>query len=96
MLRERYEQSHGIYDHKSSTDPYALVLMQWPEDSISSSTLRDRMEAFLNHRVAERMNLSWTQFLELPTYMCDLILEVLSSRKEDTSALDALANSLGK
>lgn len=96
MLRERYEQSHGIYDHKASTDPYALVLMQWSEDPITSSTLRDRMEAFLNHRVAERMNLSWTQFLELPTYMCDMILEVLSGRKEDTVGLKELADSLGK
>lgn len=68
--------------------------MHWGEDAISSSTLRDRLEAFLDNGVAQRLGISWKDFLEMPTYMCDLMLEVLSKRKPDLD-LDDLKRSLG-
>lgn len=97
VLRERYEQSHGIYDHKSSQDPLALVLMHWSEDTVTSSTLRDRLEAFLASRVGDRLKISFPQFLDMPTYMCDMILEVLATSKDepDYSSLAKLMSGSG-
>lgn len=98
VLRERYEQSHGIYDHNASTDPLALVLMHWEEDAITSSTLRARMETFMDNRVGERFRLSFTEFLELPSYVCDLMIEVCTKRKDDvpSEALEQALKNMGK
>lgn len=98
VLRERYEQAHGIYDHKSSEDPLALVLMHWSEDPISSSTLRDRFKAFLESRVGDRLKISFPEFLDMPTFMCDYFLELLATSKDepDYSNVAAMLEGMGK
>jgi hypothetical protein len=78
LLRERYERSHGIYDHQNANDHFALVRHHWCEDTIIASRLRERMEAFVEKRVGHYFNISFTEFLEQPPYVCDLQLEVLS------------------
>lgn len=81
LLRERYEQAHGIYDHKAAeNDHFALVRHHWCEDAIGSSRLRERMESFLEARVGHHFNLSFQEFLNQPSYVCDLMLEVLHTR----------------
>lgn len=83
LFRERYEQAHGIYDHKAATnDHFALVRHHWCEDVIGASRLRERMESFLEAKVGAptNFNMSFQEFLEQPTYVCDLMLEVLEKR----------------
>lgn len=90
LLRERYEQAYGIYDHlavkaaatadASRDDHFALVRHHWSEDSVVASRLRERMEAFITMRVGHNFHISFMEFIELPTYVCDLMLEVLDKR----------------
>lgn len=81
LLRERYEVAHGIYDHKANNnDHLALVKQHWCEDTIVASRLRERMESFLDLRVGHHFNLSFTEFLNQPSYVCDLQLEILERR----------------
>lgn len=85
LLRESYEQAYGIYDHKNSKqDHLGLVRYHWCEDSIAGSRLRERLEAFIDRKVGQHLNLSFTQFLEQPSYLCDLQLEVLEKKASET------------
>lgn len=80
-MRERYEQAYGIYDHKAaSNDHFALVRHHWCEDTITASRLRERMEAYLDARIGQNFQLSFPDFLNLPTYVCDLMLETIEKR----------------
>lgn len=81
LMRERYEQAHGIYDHRAAEgDHFALVRHHWCEDTIIASRLRERMEAFVDARIGTAFHLSFTEFLEQPPYVCDLMLEVMEKR----------------
>lgn len=81
VLRERYEMSHGIYDHaKAKDDHFALVRQHWCEDTIGASRLRERLEAFLDTRAGQQLNMSFTEFINQPSYVCDLQLEILEKR----------------
>lgn len=81
LLRERYEQAHGIYDHKAAdNDHFALVRHHWCEDAIGASRLRERMESFLEARVGQNFHMSFQDFINQPPYVCDLMLEVLQTR----------------
>ncbi len=81
LLREAYEQAFGIYDHRNATnDHFALVRQHWSEDAIGSSRLRERIEAFLDNKVGQQLHMSFNEFISQPTYLCDLQLEILSSR----------------
>ena len=100
LLRERYEQAHGIYDHKAAgNDHFALVRHHWCEDAIGASRLRERMESFIEARVGHpsHFNMSFTEFINQPPYVCDLMLEVLQTRapaqeQELQDALDEFKN----
>jgi hypothetical protein len=97
VLRERYEQSHGIYNHAGANDHLALVRHHWSEDAISASRLRERLEAFKDNRVYQTLGLSFKEFLEQPPYLCDLQLEVLkNSPQEHSKELEDLLAELGK
>lgn len=97
LLRERYEQAHGIYHHQGAKDDhFALVRHHWCEDSISSSRLRERMEAFLDLGVGKHFNMSWNEFIDQPTYVCDLQLEILEKRAPVNNELEDLVNELSK
>lgn len=80
-MRERYEQAYGIFDHKAVRDDhFALVRHHWCEDTIVASRLRERMEAYLEARIGQNFHLSLTEFLDQPSYVCDLMLEIIEKR----------------
>lgn len=95
LLRGRYEQSHGIFDHAAAEeDHFALVRHNWSEDTITASRLRERMESYLDATIHKHFGLSFTEFIDQPTYVCDLMIEVISVRgprqdEELKKALDA-------
>lgn len=81
LMRERYEQSHGIYDHRAATDDhFALVRHHWCEDAIVASRLRERLEAFADLKIGTAFHMSFTEFINQPPYMCDLMLEIMEKR----------------
>lgn len=87
LLRECYEQAYGIYNHKAAEgDHFALVRHHPSEDAITYSRLRERLEAFLDNKVGKELNMSFTEFINQPSYLCDLQLEILSKREPDNSA----------
>ena len=93
ILRERYEQAHGIYDHKNANnDHFALIRQHWSEDAIGASRLRERLEGYLEARVMHHFGMSFKEFLEQPTYLCDLMLEVIEQRApaREQELLDAI------
>lgn len=54
------------------------------------------MEAFVEKRVGDFFKVSFTEFLEQPPYVCDLMLEVLSNMPERHKELHDLMDSLDK
>lgn len=84
LLRECYEQAYGIYDHKAAqNDHFALVRHHDSEDAITFSRLRERLEAFFDNKAGTMLNMSFTEFINQPSYLCDLQLEILSKREPD-------------
>ncbi|BAW19228.1 hypothetical protein [Ralstonia phage RP31] len=95
LLRERYEQAYGIYNHQGVNDHFALVRHHWCEDTIVASRLRERMEAYLDARIGQHFHLSWTDFINQPTYVCDLMLEILDKRTPaQNQEIEALMNEI--
>lgn len=78
ILRERYEDTFGVYNHsgQEGTHPLALVMHNWSEDNITGGRLRERMEAFADNSVAKHFNISFHDFIQQPTYVCDMMLDV--------------------
>jgi hypothetical protein len=96
LLRERYEKAYGIYGHQDANDHFALVRHHWSEDTIIASRLRERMTAFVEKQVGRHFNISFTEFLEQPSYVCDLQLEVLDKMPQPNKELEDLLDDLGK
>lgn len=78
ILRERYEDTFGIFNHRGEegSHPLALVMHNWSEDNITGGRLRERMEAFADNNVAKHFNISFHEFIQQPTYVCDMMLDV--------------------
>ena len=78
ILRQKYETAFGIYDHEGpdGEHPLALVMHNWSEDNVSYGRLRERMEAFAEHSTGKWFNTSFKEFIDMPTYVCDMMLEI--------------------
>lgn len=96
LLRERYERAHGIYDHQDANDHFALVRHHWSEDTIIASRLRERMAAFVEKQVGRHFNISFPEFLEQPSYVCDMQLEVLADMPQQNKEIEDLLDDLSK
>lgn len=81
ILRQKYETAFGIYDHEGpdGEHPLALVMHNWSEDNVSYGRLRERMESFAEHNVGKYFNISFKDFIDMPTYSCDMMLEIAES-----------------
>lgn len=96
LLRERYEQAYGIYDHRGNpNDHFALVRHHWCEDAVTSGRARERFEAFLDARVYQNTGIPWDRWIEQPSYMCDMQLEILEKRApHENREITNLANEI--
>ena len=72
--------SQGMKMQTRSGTLFEQRIHHWSEDAISASRLRERMDAFLDLRVGTAFNMSFTDFLNQPPYLCDMMLEVLEKR----------------
>lgn len=70
----RYETSYGIFNHDIDMSPesaMAIVAMHPAEDPIIGSRLRERLERFVDYQVNTKLGLSWAEFVQQPTWLCD-------------------------
>lgn len=96
LLRDRYESLHGIYNHATNNPhPFALVLKNWNEDNVTGGPLHERINQYVDHQILRHFGLSLDEFLNRPTYMCELLLKIASERNRKETpvvnqALEAL------
>lgn len=83
VLRDRYETLYGIHNH-AVEDPnhqVPLVAMWESEDAHTGSLMDERMSQFAEKHVGKHFNISWTEFLALPTDQCYKMLEIATKLK---------------
>ena len=72
MLLRCYVEVYGLSNKK---DPLFPVVFNESEDHLTDSLLEQVMLAFAENGIGERWNISWTEFLELPSYMATMMME---------------------
>ena len=89
-LLQHYETTYGIFDHDNDPEPesMALVRMHSAEDPITGFGLRERMRQFEERNVYSVFGVSWSEFKELPTYECMLLLEFAEKRQKANLNMD--------
>jgi hypothetical protein len=97
ITRKLYEDAYGIGENSdvSADHPFFPILMHASEETASSSGLRERMEKFMELEIGKHFNLSFSEFLDQPTYDCELMFEVAQSKIEKMKPiLDNLASAV--
>lgn len=97
VLLDHYENDYGIYKHSDprAEHPFSLMLYHWSEDTITNGPLYDRTKKFIDCEVAKYTNYNLTEFLELPTYHCEMILRICADKIKEmapvvSNALNAM------
>ena len=72
MLLRCYVEVYGL---SNTRDPLFPVTFNDSEDHLADSLLERVMIAFAENGIGERWNVSWNDFLDLPAYMCDMMME---------------------
>lgn len=96
LLRDRYETTHGIFNHDTpgiggGDHPLALVLHHWNEDTITNGVLRERVEQYLDNQIQKHFGLSIDEFLDNPTYVCDLYIKIAGDRaRRESDTVDKI------
>jgi hypothetical protein len=96
-LRDSYETSFGIYRHDAPNldDPFALIRMHWSEDTVTGSRLHERMSEYLDADIGKFFNLSFNEYIDNPTYICDFMFQEARRRiSREKPVIDALQDAL--
>ena len=91
FLLDRYEQIFKIRNHDDPTDshPYGPILMNDCEDAITNGAVHERMKEYKSKRINEHFGLSFTEFIDQPTYRVVEMLKLASaSQKKDQAIID--------
>jgi hypothetical protein len=82
LLRDRYETNFQIYNHneKSGDHPFSLIMMNWNEDSITGGSLHERMNNYIDYDIQKYYGLSFKEFIDQPTYVITMQLEIAEAR----------------
>jgi len=81
VLNEYYEKTYQIYNHDDpGAEPFAPILMHWNQDTITEGGLHERMKEFVMLDVGKCFNISFPEFLEQPTYVCELMLKTVRDK----------------
>lgn len=96
LLRDSYETSYDIFNHNHELGqhPFALIKMNWNEDTITNGRLHLWLKKFATAKIGSVFHISIKEFLEFPTYVCDLMYEVAMSEniRKNKEAEEALNN----
>lgn len=102
FLLDRYEQIFGIRNHDDPTEshPYGPILMNDCEDVVTNGAVHERMKEYKARRIHEYFGLSFTEFIDQPTYRVVEMLKLaaISNKKESaiTEEIDELERSGSK
>lgn len=97
LMLERYDTSFGVFNHRATVEsvpgtvdrPLALVAMHPSEDPITGSLLHERLKVFIELDIAKYVNISFPDFLDQPTYLCDLQIELCNEKqRKESEAID--------
>jgi len=82
VLRDQYESTYGIYNHaaEGADHPFALILQHWCEDSVTHGSLHERMNQYIDLDIQKYFGLTFTDFIEQPTYVIQMQLEIAQER----------------
>lgn len=97
VLRDRYETTFNIYNHaaRGADHPFALILMNWNEDTITNGELHEKMNRYIDADIQKYFGIDFNTWIDQPTYVIELQLEVARTRIEkegpgQRAALEAL------
>ena len=103
VLRDRYETDFGIYNHghPDAGHPFEMVLKHWSEDCVTGGALPERMKQFVDCDIGKFFNISFTEFIELPSFVIMDMIKVAEdkiARNQPTidRALESLETSAKK
>lgn len=92
-MNEAYDETYGIAYHNEDSNPSSLFARKSAEDTFYNNGLYERMEEFTLRKVGTYFNISFDAFLQQPSYVCDMMIEVASQRcKEDADVAENAAN----
>lgn len=97
VLRDQYETTYGIYDHTAPENdhPFALIMMNDSEDTITQGALHDRMTQYLDCDINKYFGLSFQEFIDQPTYVIVMQLEMAQERiRKEAPVAEALKRQL--
>lgn len=91
LLLDRYETTYGIYNHEDvGAHPFAAILMHWNQDVIIEGGLHERMKEFVSLEVGKAFNISFAEFIDQPTYVCELMLRTVKDKiRKDAPEIEA-------
>jgi hypothetical protein len=94
VLRDRYETSFNIYNHneKAGDHPFALIMMNWNEDTVTAGSLHERMNQYIDRDIQKYFGLSFNEFIDQPTYVIAMQLEVAEDRIRKEAPLNEAAH----
>ena len=84
-----YDIAYNIHDHMSpaSNNPLASVELHPAEDYREYSGLYRTIERYERQKVNETFGLSLLEYLELPTYMVDMLTDIYIASANDASKI---------
>jgi hypothetical protein len=93
VLRDRYETSFQIYNHneKAGDHPFSLIMMNWNEDTVTGGALYERMSQYVDRDIQKYFGLSFYEFIEQPTYVITMQLEIAEDRIRKEAPLNEAA-----
>jgi hypothetical protein len=96
LLLDRYETTYQIYNHEDAgAHPFGAILMHWNQDTITEGGLHERMREFAALEVGKTFNISFPDFLDQPTYVCELMLKTVRDKiRKDAPELEAAIKAL--
>ncbi len=92
LLRDSYETTYGIYDHNqpAAAHPFALILQHWNENTVTLGPMHERMRQYIDGQILKYFGLPFDQFMELPTYVIEMMLtETMARVKKEQPFVDA-------
>ncbi len=101
LLRDVYETKFGIYNHLEPTAskrrPLGSVAFHEPEEINDNSLLKAVIKRYMDNSVGEYTKLSLLEFMELPSDIVDIVIELCQAKSKAVGALvSGVENDLNK
>ena len=85
LLLDQYEQLYGLRDHEAEAHPFGPILMNEMEDVFTDGAMHERMRQYDKLGIKDIFGMSFTEFIEHPTYRVMQFLEYAQNVQTDKS-----------